>query len=371
MNLRVVGANLVVSIKSFYREKTAMFFTIAFPILLILVFGTIFMDQENVSFDLYVQDLDHTRSSAQLVKTLDLNGKFKIITVDPAINVTQYAKENKLNLVLMIPKDYERSLMQRMELNDPNASVTLTYLYDPSSTSVSAKMQILNSVFAEINQRMSGKLPFIKSAETSMLTKKYRFIEFFIPGIIAMAVMTASLFGTVNVNTELRQKGVIRKLSTTPITRTDWILSNILYQFILAVISTMAMLLVSYAVFNVSLQINAWLPVFIVLDVFTFVGIGMILTRFAKEAQSAAAAANAIMFPMMFLSGSFFPIEMMPGFLQTLARTLPLYYVNEGLRASMVFVDHRTALSYSAIIAVFAAVVFILGIIATQWEEGK
>ncbi|HWR68133.1 MAG TPA: ABC transporter permease, partial [Desulfomonilia bacterium] len=233
------------------------------------------------------------------------------------------------------------------------------------------KMQILNAVFAVINQEMSGKPPFIRTAETSILTKKYRFIEFFIPGIIAMAVMTASLFGTVNLNTELRQKGVIRKLSTTPITRTDWVLSNILYQFTLAIVSTIAMLLVGYAVYNVSLQINAWLPVFIVLDVFAFVGIGMILTRFVKEAQSAAAAANAIMFPMMFLSGSFFPIEMMPGFLQTLARILPLYYVNEGLRASMVFVDHMTALRYSVIIGVFAAVVFILGIIATRWEEGK
>ena len=245
----------------------------------------------------------------------------------------------------------------------------MTYIYDPSSISVSTKMQILNSVFAGMNQRMSGKPPFIRSAETSILTKKYRFIEFFIPGIIAMAVMTASLFGTVNVNTELRQKGIIRKLSTTPITRTDWILSNILYQFILAVMSTIAMLLVSYAVFNVSLQINAWLPVFIVLDVFAFVGIGMILTRFVKEAESAAAAANAIMFPMMFLSGSFFPIEMMPGFLQTFARILPLYYVNEGLRASMVFVDNMAALRYAAIIGVFAAVVFILGIMAAKLEE--
>ena len=160
-------------------------------------------------------------------------------------------------------------------------------------------------------------------------------------------------------------------MSTTPITRTDWILSNILYQFILAVISTIAMLVVSYAVFNVSLQINAWLPVFIVLDVFAFVGIGMILTRFVKEAQSAAAAANAIMFPMMFLSGSFFPIEIMPSFLQTLARTLPLYYVNEGLRASMVFADHMAALRYSAIIGVFAAVVFVVGILTTKWEEAK
>ena len=230
-------------------------------------------------------------------------------------------------------------------------------------------MQILNSVFGVINQEVTGNRPFIRTAETSMLAKKYRFIEFFIPGIIAMAVMTATLFGTVNVNTELRQKGVIRKLSTTPITLTDWILSNILYQFIIAVICTIAMLVVSYAVFNVSLQINAWLLVFIVLDVFTFVGIGMILTRFVREAQSAAAAANAIMFPMMFLSGSFFPLDMMPGFLQKFARILPLYYLNEGLRASMVFVNHMTALRYSAIIGVFAAVVFVLGIMATKWEN--
>ena len=186
-----------------------------------------------------------------------------------------------------------------------------------------------------------------------------------------MAVMTASLFGAVNVNAELRQKGVIRKLSTTPITRTDWILSNILYQFILAVLSTIVILLVSYAVFNVSLQINAWLPVFVVLDVFAFVGLGMILTRVAKEAESAAAAANAIMFPMMFLSGTFFPVEMMPGFLQKFARILPLYYVNEGLRASMVFVDNMAALRYAAVIGVFAAVVFVLGIMTTKWEDGK
>jgi ABC-2 type transport system permease protein len=371
MNLRVVGANLVVKLMSFYREKTAMFFTIAFPIILILVFGTIFMSQDNVSFHLCVQDLDQTNSSAQSVKTLELNGKFKITKVDPAVNATQYVRDNKVNLVLVIPKGYERSLLQRAMFSDPNASITITYIYDPSSSSVSTKMEILNSVLAGINQEMSGKPPFIRSAETSILTKKYRFIEFFIPGIIAMAEMTLSLFGTVNLNTELRQKGVIRKLSTTPITRTDWILSNILYQFILAVLSTMAMLLVSYAVFNVSLHINAWLLAFILLDVFAFVGIGMILTRFAKEAQSAAAAANAISFPMMFLSGSFFPIELMPGFLQTVARILPLYYVNEGLRASMVFEDNMTALRYSAIIGIFAAVVFILGIIATKWEEGQ
>jgi ABC-2 type transport system permease protein len=371
MNLRVVGANLAVSIKTFYREKSTMFFTITFPILLILVFGTIFKDQGNENFNLCVQDLDQTETSAEIAKSLALTGRFKITRVAPSIDVTQYARNHKVNLVLIIPKDYERSYTQYLQFDDPNAFVTITYIYDPGSSSVITKLQILNMVFAKMNQGLSGKPAFIRTAEMSIHTREYRFIDFFIPGIIAMAVMTASLFGTVNLNTELRQKGIIRKLSTTPITRTEWILSNILYQFVLAVISTTAMLLVSYAVFDVRLQINAWLPLFVVLDVFTFVGIGMMLTRVVKEAQSAAAAANAIIFPMMFLSGSFFPLELMPRYLQTFARTLPLYYVNEGLRASMVLHDNVTALSDSAIIGTFAAMVFILGVTATKWEEGK
>jgi ABC-2 type transport system permease protein len=380
VNGRIIGANLIVSLRTFSREKSAMFFTIAFPIILILVFGTIFLNQDNVSFDLHVQDLDRTNSSAQLLKTLERGGKFRITTIDPAVDATQYAKDKKVSLVLVVPSGYEKALARRLGLmggipnaafRDPKASVAVTYIYDASASSTSAKIQILRAGFAVVNQAMSGQPPFIRTVETSILTKKYRFIEFFVPGIIAMSVMTSSLSGAVTMNAELRQKGVIRKLSTTPITRTDWILSNILYQFVLAVISTVAILVVSYAVFSVRLQINTWLFVFLVLEVFAFGGIGMILTRVANEAESAAAAANFIMFPMMFLAGSFFPIEMMPGFLQTIARILPLYYVNEGLRASMVSVDNTAALRYAAMIGVFAAVVFVLGITTTKWEEGK
>jgi ABC-2 type transport system permease protein len=371
MNARIIYANLVVKLKGFYRERTTMFFTFAFPIILILVFGTIFMSQDSMEYRLSVQDLDQTKSSAESIKTLGLDGKFKITSVDPAIDARKYVMDTRVNLVLIIPKGYEKSLMQRVMLRDNEASVTVTYIFDPSSSSVMTKIQILNAVLAGINQGISGVPPFIRSVERSILIRKYRFIEFFVPGIIAMSVMTLSLFGTVDSDTELRQKGVIRKLSTTPITHTDWILSNILYHFILAVISTIAMLLVSYAVFDVNLHIDAWLPAFVLLDVIAFVGIGMILTRFVKEAQSAAAASNAVSYPLMFLSGSFFPIELMPGMLQKIAKALPLYYVNEGLRASMVFQDNMAALKSAAIIGVYAAVVFVLGIMATKWEEVK
>jgi ABC-2 type transport system permease protein len=366
IHANIIRANIIVSIKSFYREKTVVFFRIAFPVILILVFGTIFMERDNEVFELSIQDLDGTTSSQQLVAALDQSERFNITPVSPDADAKQYARDNHLNLVVIIPENFEMSLMEKIAADPFEAPVTLTQVYDPGAFGVTTKIGVLDMALAKINQEMSGKPPLIVSESVSILKKKYRFIEFFVPGIIAMAVMTASLFGSVNVNAELLQKGVIRKLSTTPITRIDWILSNVLYQFILAVVSTAVMLLVSYAVFKVSLEINAWLVVFVALDVFAFVGLGMILTRVAREAESASAAADALMFPMMFLSGTFFPVEMMPEFLQTFAKILPLYYVNEGLRAAMIAVDHTAALKSALIIGAFAAVVFVLGIMTTR-----
>ena len=67
-----------------------------------------FHEPGHVTFALHVQDLDQTTSSAQLVKMLERSGRFRITTVDPAVDATQYAKDNKLNLVLVIPKGYEQ-----------------------------------------------------------------------------------------------------------------------------------------------------------------------------------------------------------------------------------------------------------------------
>ncbi len=371
MNPRIVIANITINLKSFFRAKEAMFFTMLFPILLVLLFGAIFQESDEVHFDLTVQDLDGTNSSAQLVKMLELNGTFTITKINASKDASAYAKDNKVNLVLIIPRGYEQAMFRRMVLHDDNATVNMMYIYDPSSSSSATKMQLLNSVFMHMNQNLSGEPPVIVTSSKSVLVKKYRFIDFFVPGIIAMAGMSSSLFGTVYMNSEIKQKGIIRKLATTPITRSDWILSNIIYQIILALLSATLILVVGYLVYQVSLTVNIWLLVFIVLNVFSFAGLGMLLTRFAKEAESASAAANAIMFPMMFLSGTFFPLESMPDFLAVIAKFLPLYYVNEGLRASMFFLDFTASAINAAVIGVFAVVVFALGVLLTDWKSDE
>lgn len=369
MTPRIIAANLVLRFGMLRRAYSAMFFTLAFPVILVLVFGAIFTRPEKMNFDLTVQDLDGSPLSQRLVDALAADGVFRTTPAPPDVDAVQYARDNKLNLALVIPRGYGNMHSRRLATGDPDASVALSYIYDPSSTSVTTKLQLLESFVAATNQRMSGTPPFLTMTKQSILNKQYRFIEFFVPGIIAMAVMTSCLSGALNMNAELRQKGILRKLATTPITPSDWLLSNILYQLALAGISTALILLVSFAVFDVRLRIDGWLPLFIVLEVFAFVGIGMMLTPIAREAESATAAANAVLFPMMFLSGTFFPVEMMPGFLQMFAKVIPLYYINEGLRASMIFIDHMDAARHAAIVAGVAVTVFVIGARVTRWER--
>ncbi len=369
MSPRIITANLGVRLKSFYRERSAMFFTFAFPVILVLVFGTIFTKPEHLNFDLPVQDNSSSEASSQLLEALATGDAFTVKPVPVGVDATQYAKEHKLNLLLVIPKDFEALQKQRVVGPRAGVPVPLDYVYDPSSTAVETKIQLLQTIVAAANQKATGRPPAIALAAVSILSERYRFIEFFVPGIIAMAIMTSCLSNALNMNAELCQKGILRKLATTPITRADWLASSIVYQLILSVVSTAAILLVSFFVFDVRLHIGIWLPLILVVEVVAFTGIGMLLTPFAKEAESASAVANAFLFPMMFLSGTFFPVEMMPAFLQTFAKLLPLYYVNEALRATMIFVDDAATLRNVGVTAVFAAVVFVAGTFRTRWDE--
>jgi ABC-2 type transport system permease protein len=80
-------------------------------------------------------------------------------------------------------------------------------------------------------------------------------------------------------------------------------------------------------------------------------------------------AGGAITFPMMFLAGTFFPLEQMPEFLQAVAQVLPLYYVNEALRNAMIIADFDKTIYFTSFVLVFAALFFIIGVFLTKWKE--
>ena len=373
MNPKRVYANLAISMKEWIRNKAAVFWTLLFPVLLILMFGFIFAGESEIIYDLPIQNRDGGVWATNLTEVLNETGLFEVTMVDPDADPDDYILDNNANFILIIPKGYTQEinliLAARNMGQDVNTTANLTVKYDPGVTATAQKMSVLNSVVQGFNKGLSGAKDTVGIEAETTLSDQFKFIDFFAPGIIAMAVMSTSLFGTVTVNTELRQKGVLRKLATTPLRRSEWLLSNMLFQLVMSLFATVAILIVGVIVFDLHFSLNFFLILFIILNVFAFSGVGMLITRFVKEAQSAEAAANAIMFPMMFMAGTFFPLEMMPEFLQKVALILPLYYVNEGLRSSMVTLNFSQAWLYAAVIGIFGIVIFILGVFLTSWKE--
>ena len=156
---------------------------------------------------------------------------------------------------------------------------------------------------------------------------------------------------------------------TMPVTRADWILSKMLFMLVLSFISTIVILLVGILFWQLTIKINIFFFILIISTSFLFSGMGMIISRFVKEEETADMAGGAITFPMMFLAGTFFPLEQMPSFLQSIAQVLPLYYVNEGMRNAMIYGDMDKTLYFTVFTVAFALVFFIAGVLLTKWKE--
>jgi ABC-2 type transport system permease protein len=129
------------------------------------------------------------------------------------------------------------------------------------------------------------------------------------------------------------------------------------------------MIFVGIVVFNLKIMVDAISLFMVAMASLMFTGLGMIIARFVKDPDGADAAANVITFPMMFLSGTFFQLSQMPLFLQTIAPALPLTYVSEGLRASMIFGQTQQALFNTALITVLGLASITIGSLLTKWEE--
>jgi len=368
MNLRIVGVDFLYSIRSWSRSRGTVFWSLLFPVMLILLFGAIFSGIGDSKYTIYVQDLDNTDMSQSLVTILNKTGILNIKNVSTNQPITDYIKENNIKNLIVIPKGYENDVTN--SFIDPDMKVNLTYYYDPTETQTNQILRsVISSVLEGLNMQLTQGKTIIGLSEQSTITENFGFIDFFIPGMIGFTIMQQSIYGSIERNTKFRKDGILRKLLTTPITRSEWILAKMLFMLFLAFISTSVAIGVGVLAFGIKVNINLLTIVIVIATSFLFSGIGMIIGRFVKEEETADMAAGAISFPMMFLAGTFFAVESMPAIIQIIARALPLFYVNEGLRNAMIYMNQTEALINGGIVLIFAAIFFIAGVILTKWKE--
>ncbi len=369
INFRFIAADIYSSIRQWLRSIGTVFWTLMFPVLLILIFGAIFSGAGDVNYDIIVQDLDNSSFSEKFIQILE---NISVLRLDTGVkddeNISEYMHEKDITTALVIPKGFESQLQQAFV--NPNITADIQFYFDPSDQSTTpVTRNIVASTLNEFNMNVTHGRRIIAMEEISTLGEEYDYIDFFVPGIIGLTIMTSCIYGSIERNTKYRKDGILRKLLTMPISRADWILSKMLFMLFLSFISTSVILLVGIIAWGLNIEINIFFLIIIVATSFLFSGMGMIISRFVKDEETADMAGGAITFPMMFLAGTFFPLDQMPGFLQTFAQILPLYYVNEALRNATIYLNIEKSLYFIAFVLVFAAIFFIIGIVVTKWKE--
>ena len=368
MNLGFIITDFYMNLRSWMRSIGTVFWTVLFPILLIMIFGAIFSGATEANYELVVQDLDNSAFSQQYIKILNNISLLKLDTNITDEDISDYMQEQGKTSGLVIPEGFGQALQQ--SFIDRNVTVNLSFYFDPSEqTTTSVIRNVVTSTIQEFNMALTQGRHIIGIHDESTLGEDFDFIDFFVPGMIGFTIMTSCIYGSIERNTKYRKDGILRKLLTMPVTRAEWILAKMLFMLFLSFLSTIVIIIVGSLAWGMTVHINAFFFILIIATSFLFSGMGMIIGRFVKEEETADMAGGAITFPMMFLAGTFFPLDQMPEFLQSFAQILPLYYVNEALRNAMIYLNVEKTVHFTGFVLAFAFVFFLIGVVFTKWKE--
>jgi ABC-2 type transport system permease protein len=160
-----------------------------------------------------------------------------------------------------------------------------------------------------------------------------RAIDYLLPGIIVMALMTTGIMNTTTGFVEERAKGIYRRLSVTPLKKQSIIGAQLIKQYLVILAQSIILIVIGILVFNIDIVGNyATFWLILTLGGICFLTIGFALTVLIRTAKSATPLTMIVFFILLFLGGVFFPIDIMPTGLDYVSNVLPSTHVNDALR---------------------------------------
>jgi ABC-2 type transport system permease protein len=365
MNLRRVAAYFPAFARGYLRNPLGLFMSLIFPVILILIFGAVFSNAGSSQVPLAVENLDHNSgASVQFLNLLNATGAVSVTMVSPdAGNLSSYLANHDLGAGLVIPAGFGSALQNR-------TPVRLLVFTNPSTGSEAGIVQgAVQGVANGENLRLAGGTVVVAPVNLNVGNSIYRYIDYLVPGLIGFSVLVSPMFSMVNVSSTWKRDKLFRQLSLTPLTRAEWLTATFLWYVVLAFVSTVLLLGVGTAVFGAHVTLTALTLPFLVAGPILFVSIGLLAGSVSNTPESAGVIGNIITFPMMFLSGTFFPVSLFPSWLVLVAHALPLYYVIDGLNAAMIFGNGSAATVDLAIVVVLAVVFAAIAVRAFNWRE--
>jgi ABC-2 type transport system permease protein len=362
--MQALRALVLANLRSFLRDRLALFWTLAFPILFVILFGSIFSSSGPSTFDTGWVDQDGTPAATGLRQGFASTGLLKLqdATLDDAL---ADMRAGDLDAVIVVPAGTGAAM------STPGAApVSLEVYTDPSQQTTSTTvMQVVSQVVGAANLVAAGATPVLAVEPRTVQSQDLSAAAFFVPSILAMALMQLGVFSAIPL-VEQREKLILKRLGATPLRRWTLVASNIAVRLLIALLQTVLIVAIGIALFDVAIVGSLLLAFgFVVLGAVTFIAIGYVIASFARTEEAANGITSVVQFPLMFLSGIFFPIAFMPAFLQPVAAFMPLTYLGDALRQVMVGgVPYAPLWLDALVLAGWLVVCFLISARWFRWE---
>jgi len=362
MNARRVVADFGVFSRGYIRSRIGAFFALVFPVILILIFGAIFSGGSSGPVSAYVQNQDGSQVSNSFVSALNSTNTIRLHAVDTSQNFTSYLLSHSASDGIVIPSGFSSAFVSGKPVN-------VTVYGNPASTTSAIVSGITRGVVNQFNLKRAGGSQVIGVEPQNVKSQSLKYIDFLVPGLVGFSVLTSPMFALVNISSQYKRDKIFKQLSLTPLTKSEWLVSKIFFYIVLTIISFLLMTLVGIFAFGAHISLTPWIIPFLVVGPLLFVSLGMLVGTGSKSVESSAVVGNLVTFPMMFLSGTFFPVSTMPAYLQSFAHVLPLFYVIDGLNNVMTFGNYGAALTDLGVLLVLSAIIFGLAVRFFKWRE--
>jgi ABC-2 type transport system permease protein len=314
------------SLRAIFRSPSAVVFSIAFPLIFILVFGFI-GGGGRLSVSVAVAKNSDTLNPVYLAMK-SISG-IKLIRKEGA-ELKADLEKGRITALIDIQKSTNPSKPYEIKLTSSEA-------VNPQNIQV--LQSILNAVISGINQQKYPGTPtiaVINKTVTKIPGRIYRTIDFILPGQLGFSLLSAGVFGVAFLFFNLRQQLVLKRFYATPIKRSYIVLGETLSRVIFQMITAVVIIVVGHFVFNFTLvhglKTFADIMLLSFIALILFMGLGFIVSSVAKSESTIPPFANLITLPQFLLAGTFFSIDNFPTWLQPISRILPLTHFNNAMR---------------------------------------
>lgn len=306
------------------RDRQSVFFAFFFPLFFMLALGFMVGQDEIDPIEVSVVTSSESEAVAELVGELQSQELLSVHEEDEA-TARQALQAGERRLVIMVPDQYT---------GEQDESVSLAVLVDADQPQESQQaIAILQGTLVDIERQLRGEEPLFTLEIEDVEAREMRYVDFLIPGLLALMIMQLSIAGSGFNIVEYKRKGILKRLFVTPLRPLEFILSLIVSRLVIVMVQITLLLVVAKLVFGISIIGSlVLLYLFAVLGCILFLGLGFALGGIANTQNSVMTIGNLFIFPQMFLAGVFFSLEALPVWLQPVAKILPLSFVSDAIR---------------------------------------